>query len=103
MADVYPCNAAKGKYHQADGERIYAVGSYVHRPAGFFSESQIHLRLFPHRRGVAVIVHNETNPWHDPRGHYGNADGEWNAERGVTIARELLDLQKDMSIAGIVK
>ncbi|MEA5387132.1 hypothetical protein VB779_08725 [Haloarculaceae archaeon H-GB11] len=101
MGDVYPCNAAKAKYHGVDGERVYAVGSYAYRPEGFFGQSQTHIRLFPHVDGTALICHWETSPWHDPVGHYGNADGEWDAEKGVAIARDLLDVDTDASIAGI--
>lgn len=102
MDDVWPCNLAKAKYHEVDGERVYAVGSYAHRPDGFRGQYQTHIRLFPHERGTALICHYETNPWYDPRGHYANADGEWDAERGVRVARKLLNVATDASVDGIV-
>lgn len=65
-----------------DGRTVHEVGSFVHREAGFTSDAQLHVRLFPTEDGRTELwCHWELNPNVSPIAHlrrtgYDPAEGE---------------------------
>ncbi|WP_058366943.1 hypothetical protein [Haloparvum sedimenti] len=83
MPRVWPASLASIQYDVVDGERVYEVGSYAYRPAGFLAEWQYHVRLTPRDGGrqTALWAHRERSPWARPRLHYKGQG--WDADAGV--------------------
>ena len=76
--------------YDRDEERVFEVGSFVHRPEGRFGDWQVHVRLFPAPDGsTEVWAHWERNPYVAPLAHL-RRDG-YDTARGRRMAAELID------------
>jgi hypothetical protein len=76
------------KYRKRDGERDWAVGSWVHDPDD--TEWQHHVYLFDRPdRGTDLYAHKETSAEHDPYGHVtdGHSDGDPDAIARVQLEK----------------
>lgn len=109
--NVYVNNFAALKYVGSE-DRVYEQGSYAYRPEGRFGKWQVHLILFPHVEGTAVVAHREPSPLAKVDDgilqgivgglrHYFAPPDEHQPEEGKRIARELLDLDTDANFKGI--
>jgi hypothetical protein len=82
MERLYPNTLASIQFEVRDGDRVYEVGSYAHRPEGFLGVWQFHVRLTPTQDGrTRLYAHKERSAWRQPVRHY-NAVG-WDADEGV--------------------
>jgi len=82
---------ARAYFHcyDRDGQSVHEVGSYVYRPAGFTSETQLHVRLFPTAEGSTELwCHWERNPNVSPIAHLRRTG--YDPSEGERRLRELL-------------
>jgi len=102
MENVYSRNVAALKWRLTeDGERVYERASYAYVPDGFFGKRQYHLRLWPHRDGVAVWAHYELNPWVRPASHYDGVG--WEEGAGAELVHEHFDVDETKSKNAVTK
>jgi len=76
------------KYRMRNGERDWAVGSWVHDPDD--TEWQHHVYLFEREDGgTDLYAHKETSAEHDPYGHVtdGHSDGDPDSIARVQLQR----------------
>jgi hypothetical protein len=84
----YPNLLASVQFERRGGDRVWEVGSYARRPAGWLGVWQYHLRLTPGPDGgTRLWAHKERNAWRNPVRHY--QAGGWSAKDGVRYYRSL--------------
>jgi len=91
MERVWPNTLASIQYdvNEETGERVWEVGSYAFRPAGFLGSWQYHVRLTPADDGrkTRLWAHYERSAWRHPVRHY-RGDG-WDSAEGVRWVAEI--------------
>jgi len=76
------------KYRMRDGERDWAVGSWVHDPKDIKWQHHVYLFERPDN-GTDLYAHKETSAEHDPYGHVtdGHTDGDPDSIARVQLQR----------------